>query len=856
MSDTRESSALVCLDEERREQVRSATLNGLDYLEVSPGQLTLTVYFLGKAPAELRKENVRIEGGVQVRDIRVTGIQVNRRAQRDRDDSMMVTVDRYGDFSTYRLRLVEYDPDDPESVRPMAGFDQRYAELEFSFKADCPSDLDCGIARPCPVERAPAPDINYLARDYGALRQVILDRMAVLLPEWRERHVPDLGIALVELLAYAGDYLSQFQDAVATEAYLATARQRISVRRHARLVDYQMHEGCNARAWVTIETDRDFEIDLATARFLTRGEGTPAGYRAVTWSDLSGLPADRFETFLPLPVGGKTKITQARSEIPFYTWGNAECCLVRGATSATLLDSWRAGGDDVGARARALDDLKVGDVLILEEVIGPRTGDTADADPSRRHPVRLTRVERGVDLLPHDAPDAGGGTPVVEIAWAEADALPFPLCLSSRQPAPDCGPLRDVSVARGNVILVDHGRPVEEDLDPVPEEPPRPTCDPCQDVASETVPARFEPTLESAPVTFSEPARPTAPASRALAQDPRAALPQLRLTDAHPADGPGAGRPPEWVAVGDLLTSGPDDRHVVAEIDNEGRAHLRFGRGSLGLAAPPGRTLRARYRVGSGTRGNVGAGTILLLALERDITRGASLRVRNPLPAVGGTEPESLTEVRLLAPGAFRADRQRAVIAGDYAELVERDFADAVQDAAAELRWTGSWYEAQVAVDQRGRADAEPDLLQRIDGRLHRYRRIGHDLRVGASHAVPLAVRLHVCLQPHYERGPLLAALLDLFGNRVLPDGSLGFFHPDNLEFGEGIYLSRLVAAARRVAGVESVRVKQLERMHQPSDAALREGVLRMGPLEIAQVDNDPSFPERGSISFTFGGGR
>ena len=58
------------------------------------------------------------------------------------------------------------------------------------------------------------------------------------MPDWQERHVPDLGIALVEVLAYVGDYLSYYQDAVATEAYLDTARRRISVRRHARLVDY------------------------------------------------------------------------------------------------------------------------------------------------------------------------------------------------------------------------------------------------------------------------------------------------------------------------------------------------------------------------------------------------------------------------------------------------------------------------------------------------------------------------------------------------------------------------------------------------------------------------------------------
>jgi hypothetical protein len=77
----------------------------------------------------------------------------------------------------------------------------------------------------------------------------MFDRLAITLPDWTEQHVPDVFVTLVELLAYIGDDLSYYEDAVATEAYLQTARQRISVRRHARLVDYRLHEGCHARAW-------------------------------------------------------------------------------------------------------------------------------------------------------------------------------------------------------------------------------------------------------------------------------------------------------------------------------------------------------------------------------------------------------------------------------------------------------------------------------------------------------------------------------------------------------------------------------------------------------------------------------
>ena len=57
---------------------------------------------------------------------------------------------------------------------------------------------------------------------------------------------------MIEMLAYAADHLSYQQDAVSTEAYLGTARSRISLRRHARLVDYPISEGCNARTLVCV----------------------------------------------------------------------------------------------------------------------------------------------------------------------------------------------------------------------------------------------------------------------------------------------------------------------------------------------------------------------------------------------------------------------------------------------------------------------------------------------------------------------------------------------------------------------------------------------------------------------------
>lgn len=187
---------------------------------------------------------------------------------------------------------------------------------------------------------------------------------------------------------------------------------------------------------------------------------------------------------------------------------------------------------------------------------------------------------------------------------------------------------------------------------------------------------------------------------------------------------------------------------------------------------------------------------------------------------------------------------------------MEREFKDKVQRAAAKLRWTGSGYEVLVAVDQLAEEEADPELLDAITGRLHRYRRMGHDLVVKSARRVPLDIEMVVCVLPNYLRGHIKAELLDLFSNRTLPDGRRGFCHPDHLTFGEGVYLSKLVAAAQTVEGIESVGVTRLQRFNEPANQEIENGVLPLGPFEIARLDSDPSFPENGRLNLDMRGGR
>ena len=915
-------------DERRRDDVRADSRYGLDYLEVSDDQLTLHVWFLGKAPAAIRKENVRIRGGRRIGDIRVPDLRANRRTDPTLDDSLDVTVNRSGDFSTYTLALVRLDEQGRPTDEPMEGFDPRYDEVDFTFKAGCPSDLDCKTEPVCPPPERLEPEINYLAKDYASFRQLILDRLALIMPDWQERHVPDLGITLVELLAYVGDYLSYYQDAVATEAYLGTARLRTSVRRHVRLIDYAMHEGVNARAWVTITTD-DIPRELPPhTYFITSYPGAPPDRHILTAEDdLVNVPAGSYEVFEPLqPAEGQPiQLYAAHNAIPFYTWGDCECCLALGSTSATLTDTWvppsgvkpdakeAQASDGPPATVRALQ-LHVDDVLIFEEVIGPKTGNPADADPRHRQAVRLTRVTAAVDHL-YNLPY---GQPLVEIEWAPEDALAFPLCISTLAPPPDCTCMENVSVARGNAILVDHGRPTGETLGTVPTESAVERCPTdCAPAEVQIVPARFRPSLHERPLTWSQPLPPDGSAAALIAQDPREALPWIKVESIPPApSGTGAlwsfddleeptslakrlrhplgpasqllrarlrestrqaldtwngpsplpgplrtalvvelnGMIESWSPQRDLIGSGADDRDFVVEMDNEGDGDLRFGDGDLGMMPEAGAELRAAYRVGNGTAGNVGAEAIVYVVVPGRLS-GANIVPRNPLPATGGTEPEPLAEVKLFAPNTFRKELARAITEDDYGKLAERNNRR-VQRAAAALRWTGSWYEALVTIDPAGTEDASQALLTEIATSLEPYRRIGHDLVVAPARDVPLDVELTICVLPHYLRGHVEAALLDVFSHAVLPGGTKGFFHPDNLTFGEDVYASALVAAAQAVPGVQSVEVTKLERYFEGPNDEVQNGVLALGPLEVARLDNDPSFPENGRLVLEMRGGR
>jgi predicted phage baseplate assembly protein len=324
---------------------------------------------------------------------------------------------------------------------------------------------------------------------------------------------------------------------------------------------------------------------------------------------------------------------------------------------------------------------------------------------------------------------------------------------------------------------------------------------------------------------------PTAPASAAFDWKMQGVLPAISLNDGL------------WTPHFDLLASDASAKEFVVEVEEDGFAALRFGDGQHGLHPQSGDSFSARYRVGNGTRGNVGADSIInIVSVEPAISV-----VRNPLPARGGVDPETNEHVRQSAPNAFRI-QERAVTPADYAEVAERY--PGIQQAAARFRWTGSWRTVFIAVDRLGGLEVDDDFKGKMRTHMEQYRMAAQDLEIDKPLYVSLEIEMTVCVKADYFRSDVKTTLLRVFSNRILPDGTRGVFHPDNFSFGQTVYLSPLYAAAMKVEGVAAVRITTFQRQASPDlqKLALKAGKLTLARLEIARLDNDPNFPERGVL--------
>jgi hypothetical protein len=829
---------LVCMEPARRLQLIESDLDGIDYVQVPwDDQARIAVYFVTGPPPVVATANVTITGGVRITGIEV--VAVSQQTDGNGVDYLEVIVDRSGDFSPYVVHLDGLD----------AELDREFNHLVFGFKAGCPTDFDCLDEPIRPPDDLPTRHIDYMAKDYASFRQLLVDSIPATVPEWLERHEADVGIALLELLAYEGDYISYAQDAAANEMHLETARQRESVGRHVALVDYRMHQGVNAKAFVAVQVSaagtipaRSLRCPERTIRFLTRiGEPVdpasvvPPGPVIESQHATRAIAATNV-VFEPVETAN---LDPALNEIFIHTWGNEDCCLPVGSTTVDLVG-------DV--------PLEEGGLLLLEELRDVTTGSHQHANTEHRQVVRLVTVGTQEDeLYTADASAPGGVAPrgapddalvVTTVTWDRNDALTFPLCISTVSEAGD--QLDVVAVARGNIVLVDHGETVEERH--VPDD---------RTIRYSDIGYRFR--LNREPLThgFGRDFVAAGPVADLYRIDPRDSDPHIVLVD---GDGSGA----TWLSEPNLLASNAFSRSFVAEPDHDGRALIRFGDGTFGrepsfserASEEEENRIRAIYRIGNGRQGNVGRESIVHVLRAEDPAPAFPVieSLTNPLPAWGGIDPEPIDLVKLTAPDAFRAETFRAVTEQDYVDAAE--LLPAVSHSQVDFRWYGSWHTASVTVDPRGTDLLDADTETAVRNHLTRYKLAGYDLETDPPKYVALTIGIIVCVKPDHFRSDIRQAVQQALSATTSPDLSLGFFHPDNWTFRQPLHVSELYAAVEAVEGVDSAEVIEFHRYGALPDGEIAAGKIVADRLEILRLNHDPNFPENGVLELIMHGGK
>jgi len=799
--------------EERADQLVGLGLNGLDFVLVSlpavtPPAAELELHFHNDngitdilASAADPRTIFPISGGHRLRAGAGSGeVQVQQILAGADGNALRLVVRPIGDYSTYTLTV------------SFADMDPVFGEIDFKFRPGCFSL--CAPEWPAPPARVDEPAIDYLAKDYDSFRHVLMTAMQQRVAGWQPSSEVDLSQVLISLFSASADELSDYQDRVANEAYLASTRNRVSLARHGRLMDYHLHQGSQAETWLAVTLEAGMVVDL------------PVGFEC--WAGRDELD-EQAEVFLSR---NRQPMHHLLNSMRLYDWSGTRPGLAAGATSAELV--LPVAGQAAADQARNL--IRDGDIsrLLVQEHLNPLTLREAGRDPTKRQLLRL--IADAAD----SRQDPVTGDWYLDVAWRDEDRLRFDYCFSVLT---EEGLSSDeVSLFHGNLARVYHGRPRSV----VFKEPGERLLTPDERHLERT--ARWGALCR---LTDEDRLlyRQTAPRSEEVPQstldlpdEERGPKPRLEVI-------PSGGMPEPWEEGISLVNCAPDDDCFVFETDELGRSLIRFGNGVNGRELPAGAEVHCWYQHGDPLDGNVGADRVVRFD---DAAHPAVRSVWNPFDVTSGLAPEPRDEAIRNIPEAYRARQLRAVTLADYVRRAEE--LPGVSRAAARYAWTGSWRTVQVAIDPEGTDVLSPTLRLEVARHLEAVRLIGEDLEVRPPQLVPLLIDLKLCVAAEVWPEDLRAVLEQEFSDGFTPDGGMGFFHPDRWTFGQFLHASEILGRLQQVAGVDHAISLDMRRFDAVTPGTA--DPIEVEANEIIQVRNDPDHRQLGVIEIDLQGGR
>lgn len=794
--------------------IESTTVNGIDFVELNGvDATTLYVHFLNTINVNVPGISAAISGGDRITGIIVSPIQSGSGWSVDTNGNpiLALQVSTAGDFSTYTLTI---------SGAPL---DPIYASARFSFKVLCPSDFDCDT-KPncCPAPEPPLPAIDYLAKDFQSFKLALSQFSAQRYPAWQERSEADFGIMFMEALSAVADELSYLQDRVAAESALLTATQRWSLVSMARLVDYEPAPTLSASTTVQCQV---------------LGTTVPAG-ALVSAVSPNGVKIP-FEIGTGLADTTQYPVSTLWNSISPYWFDDTQRCLPCGATGMYLLGQGFNFPDGLplllqtdlpGESIREIVYVIAAETRLLTDEIYPIGGPPALvtwigwAQPTTRDHDLTQTIVYG-NLLPATQGQRFSESFVIGAAPPAQSALPSAIARlgpNGTEAAPNWVFRYPLSKTQGNQTTL------------FVESQPRLTWLPAGSAQNTVVDpdiAKPQPEIllnrrlpEAQPFQFT-----------------------TSLLDATPVDFAYTVDPAAWR----IIARTPEGLPTQWDYDGDQGDTIRFGFEGFGQPPNEGEVYDVTYRLGVGTAGNVSAEAIRTVDASAATYLAA---VRNPFIVTNGADQETALHIRRMAPQQFRAVQYRAVQPTDYVAAART--LSWVLDAGTAFRWTGSWLTVFTTADPRGNAPVTEANQITLVELLNRRKLAGYESYAPAPTMVALDLIITVCATVGWLESDVEAGVLARLANAKLPNGTAGFFYADSFTFGTPLYRSALEAAIQSVPGVNGVLAIDFRRRSASDIFRSLPDVLPLGAAEILRIENDPSYPERGTLRVIAEGGR
>ena len=781
----------------RARDLAAKNLNGLDFIlvtlspAVSPTEAHLEAHFFNDlnldalvaaaaVPGQITAL-LPIAGGERVPAGPLAG-QVQATAVTHPSTGVLaIVVQPIGDYSIYTLTVQQN------------GFDPLLSDLDFRFRPGCFSS-DCAprtANQPAPVD----PQIDYLAKDYASFQHTLIAAMTQRVPNWQAVSEADFDQVLIDLFSAAADELSDYQDRVMNEAYLAYARKRVSLRRHAALMDYYIFEGNQATTTLAIDTGDSGTYAL------------PVPCRAWNGTDPKAPNAAVFVSQTPQTIHG------VLNRISMYTWSDVVTALAAGSTSADLSFPSAATANQVAGWIQGGTLSR----LLIQEWLNPTTGQAPGRDPNKRQILHLT----GQAAVLQDPLTLAW---IVRVWWQDADQLQANYCFVVQCAT---SAVHDVSLFHGNLVDMVQGLPQKATYYPAGVPLPDPSSFYYETFASGAAVCK----LPNLPVLWQK----TTPGG----YDVPVSTVQVQVT-------PSVGSP-DWTEQHDLVHSTAEDQDFVVETDEQLRSLVRFGNGVNGQELPENAVVQCTWLSGFGPDGNVGADSLT----HFDSPAPAAV-CWNPFDITDGSAPEPPATIMRRVPEAYLYNQQRAITLADYAACAEA--VPGVHAAYAAYMWTGSWRTVRVAVEPEGTFTLSTALRAAVEQRLEALHLIGEDLEIRPPEYVPLRITVSLCVSPGYWIEQVSPIVAQAFSDGYTAGGAPAFFNPDSWTFGQPLYASQIEGVLQGIEGVEHVISIRMSEWLRPWVQSSE--MIAVAPSQIIEVRSDPNEIEDGWIDFDFQGGR